>query len=114
MSVSVVQGARPVPSSVALPAGIEIQQFLQSDVPAGEQILIEYRLSPMHNIWFDIGRLAKSVVIPETVGAGGSAFAHELRLVFTHDAPNQDSFMINEIITNGDGSKFGVTFGVGL
>lgn len=112
MAVSIVQGARPVPSSISLPGVIEVRQFLQSDVPAGEQILIEYRLSPMNNIWLDTGQLAKSVVIREDVGVGGNGLAHQLRIVSTHGAPDQESFRITEIITNGDGSKFGVTFGV--
>lgn len=107
MSVRIIESVHPSPRSILLPGETTLEQVLQADGDAEEKLIIEYRLSASHNVWFlTPGDMpVKTLTFQETISDLPTPLHHRVRLDQTHESPELGSVQIDEIITEPNGKK---------
>jgi hypothetical protein len=84
-----------------------LRQTLETDDGAAENVIIEYRLSASHNVWFltPNGTPVKTLTFQEVVTDEPTPLRHTVKMDATHAGPEMGSVQIDETITEDNGQK---------
>ena len=104
MTIKIAHGLEASPDEIGLPGTTTLRQRLQCLDHPSEHVVIEYRLSANHNIWFDDGGPTKSITVTNDVLSAGTNCDHDVHLIKTHPS-TLASVQVDEIITEQDGHK---------